>query len=50
LRPFFLLFERTLRPLAVAIRERKPWVLFLRLLLGWNVLFIGKSWWSCDRC
>lgn len=30
----------TLRPLAVAILERKPCLFFLFLLEGWNVLFI----------
>jgi len=32
---------RTLRPLAVAILERKPCLLALFLFEGWNVLFIG---------
>lgn len=33
----------TLRPLAVAILERKPCLFFLFLLEGWNVLFIFLS-------
>ena len=35
-RRFFKIF----RPLVVFILARKPWTLFLRLLWGWNVLFI----------
>jgi hypothetical protein len=42
---FFLPWARrlasTLRPLAVAILERKPCLLALFLFEGWNVLFIG---------
>jgi hypothetical protein len=32
-----------LRPLLVAIRARKPWTRFRRLLCGWYVRFIGTS-------
>ena len=38
--PFALLDARTALPAAVFILERNPWVLFLLILLGWNVLFI----------
>ena len=40
LRPFALLLLITSLPFLVAMRTRKPWVLFLEILLGWNVLFI----------
>ena len=40
--PFALLDARTALPAAVFILERNPWVLFLLMLLGWNVLFIGQ--------
>ena len=36
-RPFLRLWARTLRPFAVAMRARKPWHLFRRMRLGWNV-------------
>ena len=38
--PFARREANTLRPLAVAILERKPCLFFLFLLEGWNVLFI----------
>jgi hypothetical protein len=40
LRPLALLLLITRRPFLVAMRTRKPWVLFLEILEGWNVLFI----------
>ena len=40
--PFALLDARTALPAAVFILERNPWVLFLLMVLGWNVLFIGQ--------
>jgi hypothetical protein len=40
LRPLALLLLITRRPFLVAMRTRKPWVLFLEVLLGWKVLFI----------
>ena len=40
LRPFFLRFANTLRPLAVAILSRKPCLFFLFVREGWNVRFI----------
>jgi uncharacterized membrane protein len=40
LRPLALLLLITSLPFLVAMRTRKPWVLFLEILLGWNVLFI----------
>jgi hypothetical protein len=40
LRPLALLLLITSLPFLVAMRTRKPWVLFLEMLLGWNVLFI----------
>ena len=40
LRPFALLLLITSLPFLVAMRTRKPWVLFLEMLLGWKVLFI----------
>ena len=40
LRPFFLRLAKTLRPLAVAMRSRKPCLFFLFLVEGWNVRFI----------
>ena len=40
LRPFLRRIESTRRPLAVVIRSRKPCLLTLFLLCGWNVLFI----------
>lgn len=40
LRPLALLLLITSLPFFVAMRTRKPWVLFLEMLLGWNVLFI----------
>ena len=40
--PFALLDARTALPAAVFILERNPCVLFLLILLGWNVLFIGE--------
>ena len=40
LRPFLRRAARTRRPLAVCIRRRKPCLLILFLLWGWNVLFI----------
>jgi len=39
--PFARRDANTLRPLAVAILERKPCLFFLFLLEGWNVLFIS---------
>lgn len=39
-RPLARRAANTLRPLAVAILERKPCLFFLFLLDGWNVLFI----------
>lgn len=39
-RPLARREANTLRPLAVAILERKPCLFFLFLLEGWNVLFI----------
>lgn len=39
--PFARRLANTLRPLAVAILERKPCLFFLFLLDGWNVLFIA---------
>jgi hypothetical protein len=38
--PFRLRDARTLRPLAVAMRSRKPCLFFLFLFEGWNVRFI----------
>ncbi len=38
--PLALLLARTLRPFLVAILARKPCLLILFLLEGWNVLFI----------
>ena len=38
--PFALRAEITFLPFFVFIRVRKPWVLFLGVLCGWNVLFI----------
>jgi hypothetical protein len=38
-RPFALLRCKTKRPPLVDMRFKKPWVLFLRRLLGWYVLF-----------
>ncbi len=35
LRPLALLLLMTRRPFLVAMRTRKPWVLFLEILLGW---------------
>ena len=40
--PFALLDASTALPAAVFILERNPWVLFLLILLGWNVLFIAQ--------
>ena len=40
LRPFLRRAAKTARPVADAIRERKPCLLRLFLLEGWNVLFI----------
>jgi hypothetical protein len=40
LRPLALRAASTLRPLAVAMRSRKPCLFFLFLLDGWYVLFI----------
>ena len=41
--PIFLREASTLRPLAVAIRSRKPCLLVLFLREGWNVRFIVLS-------
>ena len=38
--PLALLAANTLRPLAVAIRSRKPCLFFLFLFEGWYVLFV----------
>lgn len=38
-RPLALLRCKTKRPPFVDMRFKKPWVLFLRILLGWYVLF-----------
>ena len=40
--PFALLDARTALPAEVFILERNPCVLFLLILLGWNVLFIAR--------
>lgn len=40
LRPLLRRADRIRRPLAVAIRARKPCLFFLLLVEGWNVLFI----------
>ena len=40
--PFALLDARTALPAAVFILERNPCVLFLLILLGWNVRFIVR--------
>jgi hypothetical protein len=40
-RPLALLRCKTKRPPFVDMRFKKPWVLFLRILLGWYVLFTG---------
>ncbi len=40
LRPFLRRALRILRPLRVRIRSRNPCFFFLRLLFGWNVLFM----------
>lgn len=40
LRPLRRRAARTRRPLAVCIRRRKPCLLILLRLCGWNVLFI----------
>src|SRR5258706_9969994 len=42
-RPLARRLARTLRPLAVAIRARKPCVRLRCKLLGWKVLFIRAS-------
>src|SRR5690242_4853724 len=42
-RPLARRAARTLRPLAVAMRARKPWVRLRCKLLGWKVLFIRAS-------
>jgi hypothetical protein len=39
--PFFLREANTLRPLALAMRSRKPCLFFLFLFDGWNVRFIA---------
>lgn len=46
--PFFLREAKTLRPLAVAIRSRKPCLLVLFLRDGWYVRFI--CWNFSSRC
>jgi len=43
LRPFLLRAASTLRPLAEAMRSRKPCLLVLFLREGWNVRFIVVS-------
>jgi len=43
LRPFLLRAASTLRPLAEAMRSRKPCLLVLFLREGWNVRFIILS-------
>lgn len=45
--PLALLLLMTFLPLAVDILSRKPWVLNLLLLLGWNVLFMVLSFLYC---
>jgi len=45
--PFALLLLMTALPDLVAILTRKPWVLSLLFLLGWNVLF-GMSFPYCS--
>ena len=39
-RPFLRRLARTLRPLAVCMRLRKPWTVLRRRVCGWNVRFI----------
>jgi hypothetical protein len=41
--PFFLREANTLRPLAVAMRSRKPCLFVLFLREGWYVRFISSS-------
>jgi hypothetical protein len=43
LRPFLRRRWRTSRPPGVAIRARKPWTRLRRILLGWNVRFMGRG-------
>ena len=40
LRPFALRADKTLRPLAVAMRLRNPCLFLLLRCEGWNVLFM----------
>lgn len=47
LRPFARRAANTRRPLAVSIRWRKPCLLFLLRLWGWNVLFIFVMLFFC---
>lgn len=47
LRPFARREANTRRPLAVCIRWRKPCLLFLLRLWGWNVLFIFVMLFFC---
>jgi len=48
-RPFFLRFDNTLRPLAVAILSRKPCLFFLFLREGWNVRFMCLWFYPFDK-
>jgi len=49
LRPLLRRADKILRPLAVAIRARKPCLFFLLRVEGWNVLFILFSIYSKNR-
>ena len=49
LRPLLRRADKIRRPLAVAIRARKPCLFFLLRVEGWNVLFILFSIYSKNR-